>query len=206
MAYFGVLQLIDIVGPLPTALAQKKLLFVSTDYFNKWIEAETFTSIKDKDVIQFVWRNIVFRFGIPKSIVTDNGPQFDSKVYRNFCHVLKIRNLCSTMRYPQSNGKAEASNKTLLTTLRKCLHSAKGKWVEELPGVLWAYRTTSRKPTGISSFALTYGMEAIIPIKIGMPTLRTKIPEKANAEAAIKDLNKTDELREAATVSMASYQ
>ena len=65
---------IDIVGPLPTALAQKKLLLVATDYFNKWIEAEAFASIKDRDVTQLIWKNIVCWFGIPRSIVSDNGP------------------------------------------------------------------------------------------------------------------------------------
>ena len=100
----------------------------------------------------------------------------------------------------------EASNKTLLTTLKKRLHSAKGKRVEELPGVLWAYRTTSRKPTRISSFALAYGMEAINPIEIRVPALLTQIPEKANVEVVTKDLDMADELREAAIVRMASYQ
>ena len=154
---------IDIVGPLPTAPAQKKLLLVVIDYFNKWIEVEAFASIKDKDVTQFIWKNIVCRFDIPRSIVSDNGTQFDSRVYRNFCQELKMKNLYSTPWYPQSNGLAEASNKTLLTTLKKRLDSAKGKWVDELPRVLWAYRTIARRPTGISPFTLTYGMEAIIP-------------------------------------------
>ena len=102
---------IDIVEPLPTTPAQKKLLLVATDYFSKWIEAEALCSIKDRDVTQFIWKNIVGRFGIPRSIVSDNGPQFDSRVYRNFCQELKIKNLFSTPRYPQSNGLAEASNK-----------------------------------------------------------------------------------------------
>ena len=113
---------------------------------------------------------------------------------------MKIRNLYST---PQSNGQAEASNKTLLTSLKKRLHSAKGKWVEELPEVLWAYRTTSRKPIGILPFALTYGMEAIIPTEIGIPILRIEVPEKANAEAINKDLDMIDELREAVVVRIA---
>ena len=112
----------------------------------------------------------------------------------------------STLRYPQSNGQAEESNKTLLTTLRKRLHSTKGKWVEELPRVIWAYRTTSRKPTEVSLFTLTYGMEAIIPIEIGMPTLRMEISEEANTEALAKDLDMIDELRKATVVRMASYQ
>ena len=91
---------IDIVGPLPTALAQKKLLLVATDYFNKWIKTEAFALIKDKDVTQFIWKNIVCRFGIPRSIVSDNGPQFDSRAYRNLFQKLKIKNLYSTPRYP----------------------------------------------------------------------------------------------------------
>ena len=82
---------IDIVRPFPTALAQKKLLLVATDYFSKWIEAKAFASIKDKEVVQFVWKNIMCRF--TQSIVTDNGSQFDSLVYRNFCSKLKIKNL-----------------------------------------------------------------------------------------------------------------
>ena len=65
---------IDIVGSLPTAPAQKKLLLVATDYFSKWIEADTFSSIKDRDVTRFIWKSIVCRFGIPRSIVSDKGP------------------------------------------------------------------------------------------------------------------------------------
>ena len=110
---------LDIIGPLPTTLAQKKLLLVAIDYFSKWIEVEAFASIKDKEVVQFVWKNIVCRFGIPKLIITDNGPQFDSHVYRNFCNELKIKNLYSTPRYPQSNGLEKVANKTLLSTLKK---------------------------------------------------------------------------------------
>ena len=95
---------IDILGQFPTAPAQKKLLPVATDYFSKWIEAEAYASIKDRDVTRFIWKNIFCRFDIPKSIVLDNGPQFESRVYRDFRQELKIHNLYSTPRYPQSNG------------------------------------------------------------------------------------------------------
>ena len=172
MAQWG----IDIVGPLPTALAQKKLLLVTADYFNKWIEAEAFASIKDKDVTQFIWKNIVCRFGVPRSIVSNNGPQFNSRAYKNFFQELKIKNLYSTPWYPQSNGQAEASNKTLLIALKKRLNLAKGKWVDELLGKLWDYRTTACRPTGISPFALTYGMEAIVLTEIGMPIFELIYP------------------------------
>ena len=116
----------DIVGPLPAAAAQKKFLLVATDYFNKWVEAEAYASIKDKDVTKFVWKNTICRFGIPQTIIADNGPQFDSITFRNFCSKLNIQNLYSTPRYPQSNGQAEATNKTLVIALKKRLEQAKG--------------------------------------------------------------------------------
>ena len=72
--------------------------------------------------------------------------------------------------------------------------------------MLWAYRTTSRKLIRESLFALTYGMEAIIPTKIGMPTIRIGIPEEASTEAIINDMDMADELREVAAVFIASYQ
>ncbi|RVX22916.1 Transposon Ty3-I Gag-Pol polyprotein [Vitis vinifera] len=135
-------------GTPPSSTCPKKFLLVATDYFSKWVEAEAYASIKDKDVTKFVWKNIVCRFGIPQIIIADNGPQFDSIAFRNFCSELNIRNSYSTPRYPQSNGQAEATNKTLINALKKRLEQAKGKWVEELPGVLWAYRTTPGRPTG----------------------------------------------------------
>ena len=78
--------------------------------------------------------------------------------------------------------------------------------MDELPGTLWAYRTTSRRPTGVSPFALTYGMEAIIPTKIGMPMLRIEVPRTANVEAISKDTDMANELQEAAAIRIVSYQ
>ncbi|RVW70451.1 Pol polyprotein [Vitis vinifera] len=112
-------------GTLPAAPTQKKFLLIATDYFSKWVEAEAYASIKDKDVTKFVWKNIVCRFGIPQTIIADNGPQFDSIAFRNFCSELNIRNSYSTPRYPQSNGQAEATNKTLVTALKKRLEQPK---------------------------------------------------------------------------------
>ena len=66
--------------------------------------------------------------------------------------------------------------------------------MEELPGVLWAYRTTARKPTGISPSALTYEMEATIPTEIGLPTIRTTTPGSENAELVVIELGASDEL------------
>ena len=78
--------------------------------------------------------------------------------------------------------------------------------MDELPRVLWAYRTTARKPIGISPFSITYGMEVIIPTEIGMPTIRADVPEQGNADLMVKDLDTVNELRESAAIRIASYQ
>ncbi|XP_034697291.1 uncharacterized protein LOC117923162 [Vitis riparia] len=176
-------------------------------FAHKWVEAEAYASIKDKDVTKFVWKNIICRFGIPQTIIADNGPQFDSKVFRNFCSELNIRNSYSTPRYPQSNGQAEATNKTLITALKKRLEQAKGKWVEELPGVLWAYRTTPGRSTGNTPFALAYGMDAIILTEIGLPIIRTEAGSQDDANAELgRNLDWADEVRETASIRMTNYQ
>ncbi|RVX12416.1 Retrovirus-related Pol polyprotein from transposon 412 [Vitis vinifera] len=170
----------DIVDP-PSSTRPKKFLLVATDYFSKWVEAEAYASIKDKDVTKFVWKNIVCRYGIPQIIIADNGPQFDSIAFRNFCSELNIRNSYSTPRYPQSNGQAEATNKTLVNALKKRLERAKGKWVEE----------TTR----------------LIPTEIGLPTIRTDAAKQKDADTELgRNLDWADEVRESASIRMADYQ
>ena len=126
----------DIVGPFPKVAGNKKYLQVGTDYFTKWVEAEPLTNIRDVDVKKFIWKNIVTRFGIPHSLISDNGLQFNSKSFRRYCCELGITNMYSTPAYPQGNGQAEAVNKVIVSGLKKRLDDAKGRWVKELPYVL----------------------------------------------------------------------
>ena len=156
----------DVVDPLPIVVAEKKFLLVATNYISKWVELEAYASIKDKDVSKFVWKNIVWRFEIPWVIIINNGPKFDSVVFQTFCLGLNIKNLYSTPHYPQNNRQAEATNKTLLNALKRKLERAKGKWMDELPGVIWAYRTTSRRPMGATPFTLAYGWKPLFQLKL----------------------------------------
>jgi len=160
---------VDLVGPMPPGKGKKKFLVVVVDYFTKWAEAEALAFVTASNVINFLWRSVVCRFGIPQSLVTDNGAQFDGKQFRSWCAELGIRNHYSTLVYPKSNGQVEATNKTLLGTLKKKLDRQKGLWVECVPEVLWSYRTTVRTPTGETPFSLSYGTEAVIPVEIGSP-------------------------------------
>ena len=87
---------IDIMGPLPQGKKQVKFLLVAINYFTKWVEAETLTTIIEAKIQNFIWKNIVCRFGIPKMIISDNGRQFDSCKFCSFCSNLGIRQILLT--------------------------------------------------------------------------------------------------------------
>ncbi|CAL9022511.1 unnamed protein product [Prunus brigantina] len=198
---------IDLVGPLPPAPAKKEMMIVATDYFTKWIEAEALSSTKEADVERFIWRNIICRFGCPQSLVTDNGSQFIGKQITAFFAKYKIKQHLSTPRYPQGNGQAEASNKVILDCLKKRLEGAEGKWVDELPGVLWAYRTTKRRSTGETPFSLAYGTEAIIPPHITVPSISLEVGSvDQNSEQMRLNLDLLEGEREKTIIRVASYQ
>ena len=91
--------------------------------------------------------------------------------------------------------------------LKKRLDDAKGKWIEELPHILWTYRTTPRKSTGETPFSMTYGVEAIILLENGFPTMRTStFTSDGNDELLKKSLDLVEERRENTMVQLAYYQ
>uniref|UniRef100_A0A2N9G9H3 RNA-directed DNA polymerase n=1 Tax=Fagus sylvatica TaxID=28930 RepID=A0A2N9G9H3_FAGSY len=198
---------LDIVGPLPRAPGNKKFLIVATDYFTKWVEAEPLSHIREVDTKRFLWKSIITRFGIPWAVISDNGTQFEGKLFKGFCSELGIRNFFSSPGYPQSNGQAEVSNKVILDGIKKRLEEAKGRWVEELPSVMWTHRTTKRRSTGETPFALAYGVEAVIPLEVGLPTTRTTEFDVEENESSLRmDLNLVEERRDMARIKLASYQ
>ena len=73
---------------------------ISIDYFTKWVEAEPLANIRDANAKKFILRNIVTRFGVPRTLISDNGLQFDSKAFRRYCYKLGITNRYSTPVYP----------------------------------------------------------------------------------------------------------
>ena len=115
------------MGPFPKVVGKKRYLLVGTDYFTKWIEAEPLANIRDVDVKRFVWKNIVTRFRVPHVLISDNGLQFNNKMFRGYYGELGITNRYSTSVYPQRNGQAEAVNKVIVNGLKKRSDDAKGK-------------------------------------------------------------------------------
>ena len=140
-------------------------------------------------------------------IISDNRRQFDSQGFKDFCSGLGIKNQYSSPRHPQANGQTKVTNRTLLRIIKAKLDEAKGAWPEELPNVLWAYRTTARTPTGETPFRLTYGTEVVIPVEIGVAsTRRTTFNGVANEDKLRVNLDCLDEVRDKASSRMTEYQ
>ena len=180
---------------------------VGIDYFTKWVEAEALTTITKKNIRSFVWRNIICRYGIPRVLLSENGKQFDNDAFINFCSQLGIKNYYSSPTHPQVNGQVEVMNRFLLKIIKTQLEGAKGIWLEELPSILWAYRTTTRTSTGETLFRLAYESKAVILAEVGLTSYRVKNhDERRNDEAMRLQLDLVDEVRAMAEQRLARYQ
>ena len=182
-------------------------MLVGTDYFTKWIKVEPLANIRDVDAKKFVWKNIITRFGVLHSLISDNGLQFNSKSFILYCSELGITNRYSTLAYSQGNGQADAINKVIVNGIKKRLDDAKGKWVEELPHVLWTYKTMPRRSIGETPFSMTYGAEVVISLETSFPMLKTSsFSPNSNDNLLERGLDLVEEKRENAMVQLAYYQ
>ena len=129
--------------------------------------------------------------------MSDNGKQFDNLKLRDFCPELGIMNYYSSPAHPQSNGQAEITIRTLKAALKTKLEDLEGKWLEYLPEVLQAYRTTRKSATQETPFALAFGTEAISPVEIGLKSPRIELASvEHNGEALRLNLDLLDEKHE----------
>ncbi|XP_004308902.1 PREDICTED: uncharacterized protein LOC101312011 [Fragaria vesca subsp. vesca] len=169
-----------------------KFIIVATNFFTKWVKAEPLKVASANSVRNFIFRNIISRFGIPECIVTA-----DSVV--KYLSDYGIKLLHSTPYYAQSNGQAEASNKVILGILRKMLELNPRVWHEELYHTLWAYRTSKRSPTDTTPYALMYGHDAVLPLEINIASLcvqeQHQLLGEDYAQAMWQELEDLDEHR-----------
>ncbi|XP_060190497.1 uncharacterized protein LOC132619680 [Lycium barbarum] len=152
---------LDVVGPLPKSSGGHLYILAATDYFSKWAEAVTLKEVKKENVANFIRVNIIYRFGIPRYIITDNGKPFDNKLMNKICDLFGFKQCKSSMYHAAANGLAEAFNKTLCNLLKKVVSKSKRDWHERMEEALWAYRTIYRTPTQATPYSLAYGVEEI---------------------------------------------
>nr|KYP53805.1 Retrotransposable element Tf2 [Cajanus cajan] len=133
-------------------------------------------------------------------LVSDNGTQFASARVRDFCKEVSVE-------HPHSNSQAKSANKVILSGLKERVQDSGASWVEELPRVLWSYHTTVHSSTQDTPFNLEYGIDAMIPIKIAEPSVRTTaFSEEESDQGRRVDLDLIAETRERARINQVAAQ
>jgi transposase InsO family protein len=153
--------------------------------------------------------NIIHRFGVPNSIITDNGTQFTGKKFLDFCEDHHIRVDWAAIAHPMTNGKVERANSMILQGLKPRIYNDLNKfgkrWIKELPSVVWSLRTTPSRATRFSPFFLVYGVEAIHRLRIRFP--EDKAYDDQSKQTSREDsLDQLEEAWDMALLHSAGYQ
>jgi hypothetical protein len=168
---------VEILGPFPWAVGGYRFLFVAIDKFTKWPEATPMVSITQGAAVSIL-KSIICRFGVPSRIITDNGTQFTSRLFQEYCEGIGTQLCFASVAHPRSNDQVERANAEILRGLKTrtydCLKRHGANWVNELPSVLWGNRTTSSRATEETPFFLVYGDEACLPPEILMGSPRVQ--------------------------------
>ncbi|XP_073363330.1 uncharacterized protein [Aegilops tauschii subsp. strangulata] len=129
-------------------------------------------------VVRFI-KDITVRYGMPNSIITDNGTNFAKGALAQYCSVSGIRLDLASMAHPQSNGQVERAKGLILSGIKprlvEPLVRSPGSWLDELPAVLWSLRTTPNRSTWFTPFFLVYRAEAVIPTNVEFDSPRVTI-------------------------------
>ncbi|XP_052312616.1 uncharacterized protein LOC112328848 [Populus trichocarpa] len=201
---------IDVIGPVnPKASNGHRFILVAIDYFTKWVEANSYAHVTQNVVKRFIEKDLICRYGPPEKMVTDNAQNFNGKMIVELCTKWKIKHSNSSPYRPKMNGAVEAANKNIKKIIQKMVVTYKD-WHEMLPFALHAYRTTVRTSTGITPYSLVYGMEAVMPLEVEIPSLRvlmdSELEEAEWAKVRYEQLNLISEKRMAAICHHQLYQ
>ena len=146
---------LDMVGPLKGESHKKKYLLVMVDKFTKWIEAKPVKTVESGPVIDFISR-VVHRYGVPHSIITDNGSNFTADEVKSWCGKMGIKLDYASVYHPQTNGQVERANGLIMSGIKsrlvRSLTESDTQWVEELDSVLWGLWTTPNRTTRYTPF------------------------------------------------------
>jgi len=167
----------DIMGPLPCSDYGNKYVLVVADYFTKWLTAIPIANQEAATVASHFVEKFVSVFGVPKQLHTDQGTNFQSRLFRELCEVLGIDKTRTTAFRPQSDGLVERANRTLQNMLAKFVATHQRDWDKYLPLVTLAYNSAVHESTGYSPSLLMFGRQINLPIDLVLGNPNDEVPK-----------------------------
>lgn len=150
---------IDVVGPFPRSRQGHIFMLTIMDNFTKFVEAVPMSNQEASSVAKALVETVIVRYGAPLQILTDQGSNFESQLFRELCKLLGIDKVRTSCYHPSGNGLIERFHRTLNTMLGKVVSSHQHDWENFLPYVLAAYRASRHEATGFSPNRLLFGRE-----------------------------------------------
>ena len=186
---------LDIMGPLPLSERGSKHILVLIDYFTRWAEAYPIPDQEAKTVASAILYNFIARFGIPRSLHSDQGANFESHLFAELCKKLGIRKTRTTPYMPSSDGMVERFNQTLAQMLTSYVKANQKDWDVHLPFVMMAYRSCMHETTQFSPNMMMLGREVDIPLTLmTAPAPDEKLSHVGYVEKLQRKFNEVHEL------------
>jgi hypothetical protein len=160
---------IAFIGELPTTLRGNRWILVAVDTATNWPITRAVPVASETAVADFIYEEIVMKFGCPVEICTDRGAQFCSGLVRQYMKRVKSTHKLTSAFHPRTNSKVERFNGVLKPMLRKYVNGALHRWDDFLNAATWACRIRVHSTTGYSPFYLTYGREPRLPGDVMVP-------------------------------------
>lgn len=160
---------VDIVGPLHITRDRAKYILVCTDYFTNWIEAAPLKTITANEVAQAFFNLIIARHGCPKKVLSDQGTQFTSAIFKNLCSRFNMEHVTTTAYHQQCNGKTERFIRFLTKSLSTIINESQTNWDAMINDCLFMYRVTICRVLDDSPFYMLYGRDPVLPQDLSVP-------------------------------------
>ena len=169
---------IDFIGPLPKTEHGNEHCLMMVDQFTKWVECVPLPSQKTEVTAKAAIDSFFSHYGFPFQIFTDQGRNFESKLFETLCKALHIHKARTTPYRPSSNGQVERFNRTLMDAVRCFLGKSQDKWDQNIQQIAMAMRASVNRSTGFTPNMLMLGREVNTPAQLMFPNAKAEAPEE----------------------------
>ncbi|KAL8604519.1 hypothetical protein ACOMHN_015803 [Nucella lapillus] len=180
---------IDFIVPLPRTAQGNEHCLMMVDQFTKWVECVPLPSQKAEVTTKAAMDNFFARFGCPLQLFSDQGRNFESKLFEALCETLQIHKARTTPYRPASNGQVERYNRTLMDAIICFLKKAQNRWDEQVQQIAGAIRSSVNRTTGFTPNMLMLGREVNTPGHLMFPLPGQRAADEADyAFCLVKNL------------------